>query len=247
MFLLSSDSYVVKNVPKKGRGVFANRDIPAGSVIGDYIGLIVTDDVALKKESENNNDIYAMNYHNNLCIFPRDHKEIGIHLLNHSCSANCETIEYFGHKIFFTLRRVLKGEELTIDYSFSPGYVNEKDFVYPCFCGSSSCRGTMYASNDKLDVYYSFCKKESKGQKFKWLKSGEKLFPLEKYPKEIKDNKVFNLFANTHVAPLVLTDKKIPNILELRKKIRETGKALKFINLGLKVIAIDDGRIIADK
>ncbi len=247
MFLLSPDYYQIKSVHKKGRGVFAKKEIPAGTILGDYVGLLVKDEKidALEKKY---GACYAMDYcDNGLSILPVDIKATGIHLINHSCAPNSDTYYYFGHTLFFTLRKILVGEEITIDYGFDPDNEGQRDLLHTCFCGSLLCRGTMYTSDERLRRYGKFCRAQTKNQKFKILSAGEILPPLEKYPKEIKDNKVFNLFANNHVAPVILDDKKISSVIELRKKIRETGKALKFINIGLKVIAIDDGRIIADK
>lgn len=247
MFLLSPKDYVVKKVSKKGRGVFARKEIPAGTIIGDYVGQIITDEEALRRETRHHNDIYAMNYTDNLSIFPDDHSNTGIHLLNHSCSSNCEIYEYYGHKLFFALRRILPKEELTIDYSLNPGLVNEKDFLYPCFCKSPFCRGTMYASRNKLKSYHSFCSQKNRNHKFKLLRAGDVLRPLEKYPKHIKDEKVFNLFANLKATPVKYSGNKVPLLSELRKYLRDGGRILDYYNLKIKILAIVDNKIIIKK
>ena len=248
MFLLTPDYYQIKDVHKKGRGVFALKEIPAGMIIGDYLGLIIKDEKIDALEKKHGNACYAMDYSDNdLSIFPLNIKAAGVHLINHSCAPNSDTYFYYGHTLFFTLRRILPGEEITIDYSFDPDNGDKKDLLHACFCGSSFCRGTMYTSDAKLRRYGAFCRQETKKQKFKLLKAGEVLLPLEKYPKEIKDNNIFNLFADREATPISYDDKKMPPVSELRKRLRATGRRLNFKNLGLKVIAIADGRIVVEK
>jgi hypothetical protein len=244
MFLLSPEDYLVKKVSKKGRGVFARRDIPAGTLVGDYTGCLLNQkkvDVLEKKCGA----CYSMDYNNNgLSIFPLDYKAVGVHLINHSCSPNCDTYFYYGHTLFFTLRRILKGEELTIDYGFDPDSEGKKEVPQPCYCGSLLCRGTMYTADIKLKQYGAFCRQETKNQKFESLKEGELVAALDKYPKEIKDNKVFNLFAALENKAIFYQDHKIPPMKELRRRLRATGRILDFVNLGVKVLAIADGVVI---
>ncbi len=253
MFLIPASYYQIRQTKKKGRGVFARREIPAGTVIGDYLGLLIKDEKAELLEKKYGNSCYSMDYNDNgLSIFPVDIKAPGVHLINHSCSSNCDAYFYYGHTLYFTLRRILPGEELTIDYGFDTddgraGNRNKKEFLHPCFCGSPFCRGTMYASDAKLRRYGAFYRAETKGQKFQTLPAGKILPPLDNYPKEIKDNHIFNLFADREAAPLNFNDEKMPSISELRKRLRESGRVLNFKKLGLKVSAIVEGLIVAGK
>ncbi len=247
MILLPVNAYKVKKTKEKGRGVFARKEIPAGTVIGDYTGLIIKDAEIESREKKYGNSCYTMDYSDNgLSIFPLDVKAEGIHLVNHSCAPNCDTYFYYGHTLFFALRRILPGEELTIDYSFDPEG-HKKEFLHPCSCGTPFCRGTMYTSDAKLRRYGAFCRKETKNQDFKWLKTGDIMTTLDKYPKEIKDNPIFNLFADLKAAPVTYNDEKLPAMPELRKRLRESGRMMNFKTIGLKVMAIADGKIISEK
>ena len=247
MFLIPDSYYQVKTTKKKGRGVFARREIPAGTIIGDYLGVLMKADESARLEEENGNVCYSMDYDGgDLSIYPLDIKASGVHLLNHSCSPNCDTYYYYGHTLFFALRRILPGEELTIDYSFDADS-KEKEFVQPCFCHSPFCRGTMYVSDGRLRAYGAFCRAQSKGQRFTRAKAGEILEPLDTYPREIKDNEIFNLFADVAAAPERYNDTKMPPMKELRKRLRSSGRILDFKKLGMKVVAIVDGSIVAKK
>lgn len=57
--------------------------------------------------------------------------------INHSCAPNCFSRVQHGHMLFFALRDIAAGEELTLDYTPSqhPGR--------RCTCGAENCRGVM--------------------------------------------------------------------------------------------------------
>lgn len=57
--------------------------------------------------------------------------------INHSCEPNCFSRVLHGHMIFFALRDIDAGEEITLDYTPSqhPGR--------RCTCGAAKCRGVM--------------------------------------------------------------------------------------------------------
>lgn len=248
MFLIPSDHYQVRKTKKKGRGVFACKDIPAGTIIGDYLGILVADEKLESLEKKYGNACYSMDYNDNgLSIFPVDVEAVGVHLINHSCSANCDAYFYYGHTLYFALRHILPGEELTIDYGFDTDSENKKEFLHPCFCGSPFCRGTMYTSEARLKRYGNFYRAETKGQRFKTLKAGEILPPLDKYPQEIKDNEIFNLFAGTEMPPVSYSDKKLPRLKEVRKRLRDSGRVLDFKKLGFKVSAVINDKIVIEK
>ena len=62
----------------------------------------------------------------------------GTHYINHSCAPNAYMKTIYGHVLFFALRDISRGEEITIDY---------EDTLHPnskrCRCGAASCRGTI--------------------------------------------------------------------------------------------------------
>src|SRR5579871_5079449 len=117
MFLLSPDYWEIKKTKNKGKGVFAKKNIIAGTIIGDYLGKIIRKDDEEKYEDKYG--FYAMYYHGRATIFP-EVKQPGIHLINHSCMPNCYMYTYQGHTLYFALRRIFAGEELTVSYLVSP-------------------------------------------------------------------------------------------------------------------------------
>jgi len=249
MFLLSSDYYQVKKTAKKGKGVFARKHIPAGTLIGDYLGRIVSDSEGEELEKKCQG-CYSFEYiGEDISIFPLDLKKIGVHLINHSCGANCSVYDYQGHNIFFALRHIFPGEELTFDYSFD-SEAGGGDSA--CFCESPFCRGTMYARADKPS--FNPKKKDKKKakkvkeDKFHIAKIGEILLPLDNYPKEIKDNMdIYDIYANLEMKPLVSKEKKLPPLKVMRTEMRLTGRRLKFPELNLTVLAIVDKHLIIER
>jgi len=249
MFLLPKDSYQIKKTKKKGRGVFALKHIPAGTLIGDYIGRVVNDTEAQELEEKYGQGCYSFEYvGEDVSLFPVDLKEVGVHLINHSCAGNCSVSDHGGHNIFFALRHIFPGEEITFDYEFDP----ESDgSVSYCFCDSPFCRGTMYARFDKPSLRKKAKKsrkKKTKEPKYHVHKVGEILLPLAKYPKAIKDNHTkYNIFANLKVPSLVIPSKKLPPVKELREMMRLTGRRLKFSELNLTILAVVDDHLVAER
>ena len=60
--------------------------------------------------------------------------------INHSCEPNCYCKVIHGHILFFALRDIEPGEEITLDYGES--YHSDRK---RCSCGAPSCRGRINA------------------------------------------------------------------------------------------------------
>ncbi|HVF49846.1 MAG TPA: SET domain-containing protein-lysine N-methyltransferase [Pyrinomonadaceae bacterium] len=68
----------------------------------------------------------------------------GTQYINHSCAPNCYMKILYGHIIFYALRDIRPGEEITLDYveSYHP---DSKQ----CRCNAPSCRGTINKKKKK--------------------------------------------------------------------------------------------------
>jgi uncharacterized protein len=64
--------------------------------------------------------------------------------INHSCDANCTTIEFRGRVWIKSIRPIAAGEEVTYDYYLYDGGDDEAI----CNCGAKKCRGTMYSKEE---------------------------------------------------------------------------------------------------
>ena len=137
------------NIDRKGRGLYAAKDIPEGTKIINYVGNIIT-----KKQTEtsekfdNSKPIYLFNL-NNRYDLDGDVSWNTARLINHSCSNNCD-YEGKGLKLWVTaIKDIKKGEELTCDYGF--GY--DEDYKqFPCKCGSRNCVGYIVREGSRWRI-----------------------------------------------------------------------------------------------
>ena len=122
------------DIDKKGKGLYASKNIKAGTKIIDYIGKIVTNkQIDESDKYDNSKPIYLFTL-NKRYTLDGDFSWNIAGLINHSCENNCE-YEGKGLKIWVTaIKDIKKGEELTCDYGF--GY--DKDYrQFPCKCRST--------------------------------------------------------------------------------------------------------------
>ncbi len=198
MFLISQDYWKVAKTQYKGNGVFAKKLIKAGTIIGDYTGTIVSNaeyDIAQDKLG-----LYLMYYTDEASIYP-DLTQPGIHLVNHSCVPNCWIYVYRGHTLFFALRDIVAGEELTISYLLSPRDNMCKPCTHYCNCGSEQCTHTMHFPRDKYNKWHAFLfaqneKSKTAKEKTEAVAFGDRLTPLKHYPKIDFTNPIYKELAN---------------------------------------------------
>ena len=121
------------DIDKKGKGLYASKNIKAGTKIIDYIGKIVTNkQIDESDKYDNSKPIYLFTL-NKRYTLDGDFSWNIAGLINHSCENNCE-YEGKGLKIWVTaIKDIKRDEELTCDYGF--GY--DKDYrQFPCKCRS---------------------------------------------------------------------------------------------------------------
>ncbi len=127
----SNPKVVLKNSPKKGRGVFALRAIRKGEVIGVFDGEVY--DAEFEDWTPNILN-YVIQIGHDLW---RDSTGLAKYL-NHSCEPNCG---FRGRFKVVAMRDIEVGEELTWDYEMSE--MNNYGWRMRCRCGASSCRGEI--------------------------------------------------------------------------------------------------------
>jgi hypothetical protein len=241
MFLLPKNYWTVKKTPHKGRGVFATKDIAPGMVIGDYIGKMINSDEDDKYLETIG--FYLMYYSEYTTIIPDLNKK-GIHLINHSCTPNLGMFTYKGHTLFFSLRKIFKGEELLISYQMAPLDNDCNPCEDLCYCGAFNCRKTMHLPEKKYNKWYNFDTRITKKTKRPRAKIGETLPVLADYPEEIKDYPVYDLFGSEKKRSIHFTDKTLPPVSLLRALIRQTGRYLQFDKLGIRVLGVADNKLV---
>ena len=123
------------NIDRRGRGLYATKDIKAGTKIIDYVGNIIT-----KKQTENSDKfdnakpIYLFNLNSRYDLDGAVSWNLA-RLINHSCSNNCD-YEGKGLKIWVkAIKDIKKGEEFTCDYGFG---FDENYKQFQCKCKSKT-------------------------------------------------------------------------------------------------------------
>jgi|SRR6185369_2514444 len=241
MILLADDTWEIKTTRKKGRGIFAKNDIAAGTIIGDYLGKVIR--TAEEDTHEKEGGMYLMYYHDYASLYPVDVKEPGIHLINHSCAPNCWMYTYKGHTLFFALRHIFPGEELTVSYLLSPDD-DCNPCTHECHCESINCTHTMHLSHDFFNKWDEFEEIQAKKTKRARITYGKPLPRLGQYPKTIPDDPIYTLVGSSHEPSLILKNKTLPSTQELRKLIRETGKTIALPSLKVKIYGIQNDEAI---
>ena len=137
------------NIDRKGRGLYATRDIKEGTRIIDYVGKIITKKQTEESEKfDNAKPIYLFNL-NNRYDLDGDVSWNTARLINHSCSNNCD-YNGTGLKLWvIAIKDIKKNEELTCDYGF--GY--DQDYKqFPCKCGTKNCCGYIVRAESRWRI-----------------------------------------------------------------------------------------------
>lgn len=142
--------FVIRRSPIAGRGAFATRDLPKGVRIAEYTGRRITPDEAdeLYPYPEDGRPHHTFLF--NLDEYTVVDATVGgdpCKYINHSCDPNCEAVIEEDRIFIETLRPIKAGEELVYDYQFilDEPHTAAAKRLYPCYCGSPKCRGTILA------------------------------------------------------------------------------------------------------
>lgn len=132
-----------------GRGVFALQDIPKGERIIEYTGRVITWAEAQSR------DPHDPDQPNHTFFFHIDDEHVidggdggnTSRWINHACDPNCQAEEVDGRVFIKALRKIRAGEELHYDYGLiiDAPYTQKLKAEFPCWCGSTNCRGTLLA------------------------------------------------------------------------------------------------------
>ncbi len=140
----SEPLYEIRESGIHGRGLFATQDIEKDTWILRYEGEKITKKESLrraleqdergKKSGEGQVYIFELNKRYDL---DGNFDYNDARLINHSCSPNCEAVDYMGEIWVCATRDIEAGEELSFNY----GYDIEFFMDHPCRCGAPNCVG----------------------------------------------------------------------------------------------------------
>ncbi|KRZ75514.1 Histone-lysine N-methyltransferase 2C [Trichinella papuae] len=130
----------------QGLGLFANRDVEMNAMVIEYVGEVIRNEVAERREKsyqKRNRGVYMFRLDSDHVI---DATVAGgpARYINHSCDPNCiaERIDFDRESriVIMSCRPICKGEELTYDYQFD--FEDELNKL-PCLCRAPNCRKWM--------------------------------------------------------------------------------------------------------
>ncbi len=121
-----------------GRGLWARRDIPAGTDVVEYDGPRVEAGTGRRMAREGNAYVFRLNRRE--CVDGSVPWNLA-RFANHACDPNCASEIRAGRIWLKTLRPLAKNEEITYDYGYS-----FRDDPVPCRCGSPRCVGRIVAA-----------------------------------------------------------------------------------------------------
>ena len=143
------------NIDRNGRGLYATKDIKAGTRIINYVGKIITKKQTKESDKfDNSKRIYLFDLNSRYDLDGNVSWNTA-RLINHSCLNNCD-YEGKGLKLWVNANRdIIMGEELTCNYGFS----YDSDYKqFPCKCGSKNCVGFIVREGSRWRINKKFKK-----------------------------------------------------------------------------------------
>jgi SET domain-containing protein len=135
MNLKLADGLSIRKSPINGRGCFATALFKRGQKIAEYTGERISDLEAQRRAGRAKLRICDIDGRFSL---DGSRGGNGTHYINHSCRPNAYMKTLYGHVLFFALRDIRRGQEITVDY---------EDTLHPdtkrCRCRAPNCRGTI--------------------------------------------------------------------------------------------------------
>ena len=119
-----------------GKGCFATRLFPRGRKIAEYAGERISD-LEAQKRARKRRFLRICDIDGRFSLDGARGGN-GTHYINHCCEPNAYMRITHGHVLFFALRNIRAGDEITIDYEQTLHPDSKR-----CGCGAKSCRGTI--------------------------------------------------------------------------------------------------------
>ena len=120
-----------------GLGIYALKGIPAGTVLLEYIGKLLSKEEYTKLPDKT----FCFAVDEELTLDGAQAKWNPAGFFNHSCEPNCASRCIEGKVWIITKRNITPGEELTFNYGYTPENLRQ----HPCRCGASGCVGYIVA------------------------------------------------------------------------------------------------------
>jgi len=115
------ESVIVKNSKIHGKGIFAGSVIPEDELVMVIRGEVISGKECERREEEDNNVYIFWNGRYYIDTVNTDK----IKYINHDCNPNCYVDDRDKESLnLISLREIIKGEEITMDYGYEEIYEN---------------------------------------------------------------------------------------------------------------------------
>jgi SET domain-containing protein len=135
MKLKLAPGLAIQNSPINGKGCFATHHFKKWHKIANYEGEWISNKEAKRRSGRRILRICGIDRRWSI---DGSRGGNGTHYVNHSCTPNSFTRTMHGQLIFFALRDIEPGEEITIDYLATLHPDTKR-----CTCGAPTCRKTI--------------------------------------------------------------------------------------------------------
>lgn len=129
-----------------GFGLFTSKDIPKGTLIiisgGDVYSTEEEKHLPLELRDIGHMVTPSLVFGTRL-VDRMDAQDV----INHSCEPNCG---FKGQVFFVTMRNIVAGEQITIDYATVLCDLDGFEYSLTCRCGSPECRGKITSSDWRI-------------------------------------------------------------------------------------------------
>lgn len=136
MKLRLAEGLAVRKSKINGKGCFATAAFRRGRKIAEYAGELINDAEA-ERRARNRRLLRICAINHNWSI-DGSRWGNGTHYINHSCQPNCYMKILYNHILFYALRDIHPGDEITLDYVMTLHSDKKR-----CACGAENCRGTI--------------------------------------------------------------------------------------------------------
>ncbi len=126
----------IRKSPINGKGCFATVPFKSRQKIAEYTGERISD-LEAQKRARRRRILRICDIDGRFSLDGARGGN-GTHYINHSCQPNAYMRTVCGHVLFFALRDIAPGEEITIDYEQTLHPDSKR-----CACGAPQCRGTI--------------------------------------------------------------------------------------------------------
>ena len=250
MLLLPDDAWEMRgrafsshDAEKQNRGIFATRPIRAGTVIGDYLGLLIPNEQ--EAEYETGQDVYLMatttgsrsgrtrrSRASTSSITPASRtsgsRPIGATASTSRCGGSTPARSCWS--------RTCWGRSTTsARRAATPAGAGRARAPAPCTCRSIGTPPGAASTSARRS-----------GRKADPVEAYQALRPLDRYPARIPDRGFHAIYGSAERPPKVMRDEWLPGVASLRREIRRTGRRLAYPALGLTVLGVDGTTLVLE-